>query len=87
MPSGDHRIVEPDAAWLVWVLQAQLPDNVPLSGRLDPDEAAKHPPQTAGRNGRGRGTDHHRWPNAFFAEHGLYSLKAAHALACQSSSR
>ncbi len=25
--------------------------------------------------------------NAFFAEHGLYSLKAAHALACQSSQR
>jgi RNA-directed DNA polymerase len=40
-----------------------------------------------GRKGRGRGLDHHRWPNAFFAEHGLYSLKAAHALACQSSSR
>jgi RNA-directed DNA polymerase len=40
-----------------------------------------------GRKGRGRGLDHHRWPNAFFAEHGLYSLKAAHALACQSSQR
>lgn len=40
-----------------------------------------------GRKGRGRGRDHHRWPNAFFAEQGLYSLKAAHALACQSSSR
>jgi RNA-directed DNA polymerase len=39
------------------------------------------------RRGRGRGLDHHRWRNAFFAEHGLYSLKAAHALACQSSSR
>jgi RNA-directed DNA polymerase len=40
-----------------------------------------------GRRGRGRGGDHVRWPNAFFAEQGLYSLKAAHALACQSSSR
>jgi RNA-directed DNA polymerase len=40
-----------------------------------------------GRRGRGRGLDHHRWPNAFFAAHGLYSLTAAHALACQSSSR
>jgi len=40
-----------------------------------------------GLKGRGRGADHHRWPNAFFAEHGLYSLKAAHVLACQSSSR
>jgi RNA-directed DNA polymerase len=40
-----------------------------------------------GLDGRGRGADHHRWPNAFFAEQGLYSLKAAHALACQPSSR
>ena len=37
--------------------------------------------------GRGRGSDHQRWPNRFFAEHGLYSLKTAHALACQSSRR
>ena len=40
-----------------------------------------------GRKGRGRGSDHQRWPNAFFAAHGLYSLKAAHASACQSSPR
>jgi RNA-directed DNA polymerase len=40
-----------------------------------------------GRKGRGRGSDHQRWPNAFFAARGLYSLKAAHALACQSSLR
>jgi RNA-directed DNA polymerase len=40
-----------------------------------------------GLRGRGRGNDHQRWPNAFFAEQGLYSLKTAHALACQSSSR
>src|SRR3954454_4635500 len=36
-----------------------------------------------GLKGRGRGSDHHRWPNAFFAGQGLYSLKAAHALARQ----
>ena len=41
----------------------------------------------SGRRGRGRGSDHHRWRNAFFAAQGLYSLKAAHELACQSSSR
>jgi RNA-directed DNA polymerase len=40
-----------------------------------------------GRKGRGRGSDHQRWPNRFFAEHGLYSLKTAYELACQSSSR
>ena len=27
--------------------------------------------------GRGRGADHQRWPNAYFAEHGLFSLTAA----------
>jgi len=30
-----------------------------------------------GGRGRGRGTDHQRWPNTYFAELGLYSLKAA----------
>lgn len=39
------------------------------------------------RKGRGRGRDHQRWPNAYFAEHGLFSLAAAHAEACQSSRR
>jgi RNA-directed DNA polymerase len=40
-----------------------------------------------GLNGRGRGSDHQRWPNAFFADQGLYSLKTAHELASQSSLR
>ena len=39
------------------------------------------------RKGRGRGSDHQRWPNAFFAEHGLFSLAAAHADASQSCHR
>lgn len=37
-----------------------------------------------GGQGRGRGADHQRWPNAFFAKQGLYSLAAAHRLARQS---
>lgn len=37
-----------------------------------------------GRRGRGHGLDHHRYPNAFFAEHGLFSLATAHA--CESRS-
>ncbi|MGH7208414.1 MAG: group II intron reverse transcriptase/maturase, partial [Nitrospiraceae bacterium] len=37
----------------------------------------------SGRRGRGRGWDHQRWPNAFFAKLGLFSLKHAHAMACQ----
>jgi RNA-directed DNA polymerase len=39
------------------------------------------------RKGNACGADHQRWPNAFFASHGLFSLQAAHALACQSSRR
>jgi RNA-directed DNA polymerase len=37
--------------------------------------------------GRGRGKDHNRWPNAFFADLGLFSLAKAHALARQPSLR
>lgn len=40
-----------------------------------------------GRKGRGGGNDHRRWPNAYFATHGLHSLATAHAMACQSSRR
>jgi RNA-directed DNA polymerase len=34
--------------------------------------------------GRGRGRDHQRWPNAYFAQAGLFSLEVAHHLACRS---
>jgi len=37
----------------------------------------------AGRAGRGRGLDHRRWPNSFFAKHRFFSLKAAWAAARQ----
>lgn len=40
-----------------------------------------------GRRGRGCGLDHHRWPNAFFAEQELFSLMQAHRLAVSSSRR
>lgn len=40
----------------------------------------------AGRRGRGRGSDHQRWPNSYFAEHGYFSLETAYAAACQSPS-
>lgn len=35
------------------------------------------------RRGRGRGNDHQRWPNLFFARAGLFSLEQAHRKACQ----
>jgi RNA-directed DNA polymerase len=41
----------------------------------------------AHRAGRETGREHREWPNAFFAEHGLFSLAAASALARQSSRR
>jgi len=37
-----------------------------------------------GAKGIACGDDHHRWTNAFFAEHGLFGLQRAHALAGQS---
>ena len=40
-----------------------------------------------GLTGRSRGYDHNRWPNAFFAKIGLFSLTSAHIQACQSSRR
>lgn len=43
--------------------------------------------QRHGGIGRGRGFDHLRWPNAFFADHGLFFFAAAHRLACQSARR
>ena len=39
------------------------------------------------RKGRGRRSDHQRWPNRYFAEQGLFSLVAAHGLVRQSLSR
>jgi len=39
------------------------------------------------QQGRGRGIDHQHWPNAFFADLGLFSLERAHKLASQSSLR
>lgn len=41
----------------------------------------------SGRRGRGRGSDHQRWPNAFFAENGLVNLAQAHIKARQPSLR
>jgi RNA-directed DNA polymerase len=38
----------------------------------------------AGRRGRGRGADHQRWLNAYFANQGLYSLHGAHGRLHQS---
>jgi RNA-directed DNA polymerase len=38
----------------------------------------------AGWRGRGRGTDHQRWPNRYFADLGLYSLQTAHGRLHQS---
>ena len=35
----------------------------------------------------GRWFSHQRWPNAFFADQGLYSLKRAHEIASQPSLR
>jgi RNA-directed DNA polymerase len=40
-----------------------------------------------GRRGVARGPDYQRWPNSFFAAHGLFSLRHAHTAARQSCHR
>jgi len=40
-----------------------------------------------GGKGRGRGSDHQRWTNDYFARQGLFSLVTNHAAACQSCNR
>ena len=40
-----------------------------------------------GKRGRGRGSDHQRWPNAYFDALGLFNLEAAYARDCQSLQR
>jgi RNA-directed DNA polymerase len=40
-----------------------------------------------GLRGRGRGKDHQRWPNGYFAGLGYFSLKEAHAAVLRSSRR
>jgi len=40
-----------------------------------------------GLRGRASGADNHRWPNKYFARHGLFNLTTSHALARQSSLR
>ena len=37
-----------------------------------------------GGQGRGRGADHQRWPNTYFAEQGLFTMTTSFALARQS---
>jgi RNA-directed DNA polymerase len=39
------------------------------------------------KRGRGRGSDHQRWPNAYFTELGLFSLERAHVSVSQSALR
>jgi RNA-directed DNA polymerase len=41
----------------------------------------------AGRRGRGHGQDHHRYPNAYFAEQGLFSMTMAHTRERQSCNK
>jgi RNA-directed DNA polymerase len=53
-----------------------------LRGRLRSILRKRH-----GLKGRGRGADHQRWPNAYFAKQGLFNLGTAHALARQPSLR
>ena len=67
---GDFQHSRP---WIIHRLDAWL------GGRL-----RSLPRNRTNRRGRGRGRDHHRWPNTVLVEHGLFSLANAHRLACPS---
>lgn len=41
--------------------------------------------QRAGMKGRGRGSDHQRWPNSYFSKRGLFSLAEAYRSELESS--
>ena len=79
-PGRHHRRRESHAAGLVWLLPTQSPHDrsATLDGwiRMRLRSILR---KRAGRRGRGRGRDHQRWPNAFFAEQGLFCLTTAHA--------
>ena len=60
--------------------------NIRHAGRLDTPSAAEHAAQTAGTGGDRQGArcGSVRWPNAYFAKHGLFSLQGAHDAVRQS---
>ncbi len=72
--------------WFEYFQHSHKPTFAPLDGwirmRLRSILRRRH-----GLRGKGRGRDHQRWPNAYFGEHGLFSLVAAHATARQSCFR
>lgn len=72
--------------WFEYFKHGHKPTFEPLDGwvrmRLRSILRKRH-----GGRGRGRGADHQRWPNAYFAKLGLFSMRAAHALAVQSARR
>ena len=72
-------------AGMVHVLSSLPLENIPGAGRLDTRAFASILRKRQKRRGRARGADHQRWPNAYFDEHGLYSLNAAHIRFVQST--
>ena len=69
-----HREAQPGPAWLVWILQIQPQDDLRRIDGWVRSRLRSILRTRAGRKGRGRGADHHRWKNAFFAEQGLFGL-------------
>jgi RNA-directed DNA polymerase len=69
------------------LLQAQPPLHLLGPGQVGSDAVAQSAPPPGSPTGRETGREHRQWPNAFFAEHGLFSLAAASALARQPSHR
>ena len=75
---SDHRRPQPHASGLVRVFSSRDPVHVQHPRQLYPETATLNPAQAGEASGRGRTfEDHRRWPNVFFADRGLFTLKSA----------
>ena len=78
-PRADHRRSQPDASGMVWLLQTCHASV--CSGVSTASSAGVCAPSCASRRSVPASdeceADHRRWPNAFFADHGLFTLRTA----------
>src|SRR5262249_52279957 len=75
--ANDLRGSEPDLARMVWVLQAQQSKCLWERRRLVRGRLRSILRKRNNKKGRGRGSDHQRWPKRLLHHNGLVHLKAS----------
>jgi RNA-directed DNA polymerase len=81
-----ERVNETAIGWFEYYKHSYWTTFKPLDGWIRMRLRSIMRRRTGGK-GRGRGRDHQRWTNDFFAGQGLFSLVTAHAVARQSCNR